>query len=88
MSAFYCDNCQDIRDADYVGFNITASNLEVCDDCLDDLGLEDEYTENDEVGVYNPDTGLYPDEDNVVLEDPYFDLHTDAFNFHSGEGPY
>ena len=41
-----------------------------------------------ETGVYNPDTGLYPDEDNVVLEDPYFDLHTDAFNFHSGEGPY
>lgn len=32
--------------------------------------------DNQEVEVYNADTGLYDDETDMVLEDPYFDYHT------------
>jgi hypothetical protein len=34
-----------------------------------------------EVEEYDPDTGLFSDEDNTPLDDPYFELHTEA-------GPY
>jgi hypothetical protein len=31
-----------------------------------------------EIEEYDPDTGLFSDEDDAPLDDPYFDLHTDS----------
>ncbi|MEK9748242.1 MAG: hypothetical protein VW443_04750 [Pseudomonadales bacterium] len=72
MSMFYCEYHDRLEDSDVVGYGVIRGR-EVCDDAIYDIESEDEE--------YDPKTVLFSDEDRDVLEDPYFELHTESGPF-------